>query len=112
MQEALAAVPNVVEVLHRRTLLVREEEILLVVASTEQVKQLGLRVIADCFKDHVVSAGDGQITHVLHRLHKGERTTVSFAGFFLEVRCQRVLHINIVRSPELHAENPRHQEFW
>ena len=97
-------------VTHRCTTIVRDEKVLLIVATTEELKGTRVRVVAHGLEHHVVTFCDCKIAYIFHGLDEGQRASVGSLGLLLEMHSESRLMIDIVSAPEVHGNAPEDGE--
>ena len=94
------AVASIVVVAHGRATIVAQEVVLLVVATAEELKRARVSVIADSFKDHVVTFLQSAEPHVFHGLHERQRASVGALCLLLQMHGECGLVVQVIAGPE------------
>ena len=104
--------PSIISMSERRSLNCRDKYIILIISLPEKFKHFRVFVVADGLENHVVSLLEGNVPDVFHGLNERNGLSVSFLGLFLKMLGQRVLVVDVVTGPEVHAKHPCQEELW
>ena len=86
------------------------KNIVLIISLTQEFKHFRVLIVANSFENHVVSLLEGNVPDVLHGLHEWDSLPEGLLGLFLQVLGERMLVIDVISSPEVHAEHPRQEQ--
>lgn len=112
LEESGSTNSSIIIVTHRRTYIVADKEIFLIVATSEEVKQARISSIADRFQDHVVALLNRNESDIFHGLHEGKSASVCLSCLLMQMLIKRMLVIEVVACPELHGKAPSNQILW
>ena len=82
------------------------EYIVGVISLTKKFKHFGILIVTNSFQDHVVSFLKSNVPYILHSLYEWDSFSKCFLSLLLQMLSDRMLVINVITSPEVHAEHP------